>query len=328
MKTFESFASSLNSLNEGNFEDIALKLFQFQALHNPVYHSYLQFLKIDPKKVNSITQIPFLPISLFKTHSIKTNDWQSEATFLSSGTTAQNRSRHEVWSMSFYLKHARKTFESQFGSLSDYHIVALLPSYLERQGSSLIAMVDHFIKATHSAESGFYLYNHSDLLNRIENLKSSHRKTILWGVSFALLDLAETGPHDLHHCMIFETGGMKGRRKELIREEFHDILKRKLNAGEIYSEYGMTELMSQGYSMGKGYFTSPSWMKIIIRDVNDPFELGLKDQTGGINVIDLANFHSCAFIETQDLGRVSQDGSFEVIGRFDNSDIRGCNLLI
>lgn len=328
METFKSFIGSLNNINDQNFPDIALALFRFQAEHNPVYRAYLNALRINPNGVEAVDEIPYLPITLFKNQSVKTGQWDPVEVFTSSGTTSSLTSKHEVWNMDFYLTHAQRIFESRFGPLSQYHILALLPSYLERKGSSLIAMMNHFIQATGSAESGFYLHDHARLLQHAERLKSSSRKTILWGVSFALLDLADQGPVDLSHCMVFETGGMKGRRKELIREEFHQTLKERLKSAPIYSEYGMTELMSQAYSLGNGYFQAPAQMKIVIRDVNDPFSKGKIGATGGINVVDLANFHSCAFIETQDLGRVTETGEFEVLGRFDNSDLRGCNLLV
>ena len=328
METFKSFIASLNTINEDNFTDIALALFRFQVEHNSVYRAYVNALNINPNGVETVDQIPFLPITFFKHHAIKTGQWQPVETFVSSGTTSYATSQHQVWDMEFYLSHAQRIFEKRFGSLSQYHILALLPSYLERKGSSLIAMMNHFIQATGSTESGFYLRDYPQLLQKAEQLKSSPRKTIIWGVSFALLELAEQGPHDLRHCMIFETGGMKGRRKELIREEFHQILNDRLKTSPIYSEYGMTELMSQAYSLGNGYFQPSAQMKIVIRDINDPFSKGKIGQTGGINVVDLANFHSCAFIETQDLGRVTETGEFEVLGRFDNSDLRGCNLLV
>ncbi len=327
MERFKSFASSLYSVNETNFNDIALEVFHFQAQYNPVYNAYITALGRDHRKVNTIQDIPFLPISFFKTQSIKTGEWNPEVEFLSSGTTEIIASRHEVWNLDFYLSIAERIFEEQFGPLDQYHIFALLPSYLERKGSSLISMIEHFIKKSKSRISGFYLKNHDELISVLKD-KNQDRKVILWGVSFALLDLAELGKLDLSQCMIFETGGMKGRRKEMVREEFHRYLKERFNANHIHSEYGMTELLSQAYSKGEGYFTAPAWMKIIIRDINDPFAIGLKGKTGGINVIDLANFHSCAFIETQDLGNLGQDGRFEVLGRFDNSDLRGCNLLV
>ncbi len=248
--------------------------------------------------------------------------------FTSSGTTGAITSRHVVPSLSFYLENCKRNFEFFFGSLSDYHILALLPSYLEREGSSLIAMVNFFIQKSESAHGGFYLNNYETLLEKIDQLRRDNRKVLLLGVSFALLELAEKFEVDLSHCMIMETGGMKGRRREMTREELHDFLQRRFNVKTIFSEYGMTELMSQAYSLGKGVYRTPPWMKVVIRDINDPFARELPGKTGGLNIIDLANLHSCAFIETQDLSKMAQDGSFEVLGRFDNSDIRGCNLLV
>lgn len=316
------------SLNEGNFEDIALQIFNFQAQHNITYRDYLKHLGVDLALVKSIAHIPFLPITFFKTHNIQSGAWNANVVFTSSGTTGDQRSKHLVWSNTFYQKITERIFTNAFGPPSDFHFLALLPSYLERDGSSLIAMMDYFIRQSKSPWSGFYLRNTNELIQKIESLRGSDRKVVLWGVSFALLELAEKGPFDWSHCMVFETGGMKGRRKELIREELHEILKAGFRVPIIHSEYGMTELMSQAYTQPDGYFRCPPWMKIVIRDINDPFT-GISDgKTGGINVVDLANFHSCSFIETQDLGAAFKNGTFQVLGRFDNSDIRGCNLLI
>ena len=328
MHTFKSFEEVLSTVNETSFEDIALRLFRFQAKHNLVYRDYLKHLKINPNSISSLHDIPFLPISFFKTHKVITGTWSTETIFTSSGTTGTSTSRHHVASLSFYLTHSERIFERFFGSLDQFHILALLPSYLEREGSSLIYMVDYFIKKSQSPHSGFYLNDFDALLTKLEFIKHSDKKVLLLGVSFALLDLAEKHEVDLINCIVMETGGMKGRRKELVRQELHEILTQRLHVPVIYSEYGMTELMSQGYSFGNGTFRLPAGMKIYLRDVNDPFTLSKSGKTGLINVIDLANFHSCAFIETQDLGRMIEDGSFEVLGRIDNSDARGCNLLV
>ena len=328
LESFKHIISSIPSVNESNFEDIALQIFQFQAVNNPVYHSYLSSLHLNPVKIASLSQIPFLPISFFKTHEVVSGRWIPEKEFFSSGTTGMMASKHLVWSLPFYLSNAEETFKRFFGPLTDYHILALLPSYLEREGSSLIAMMAHFIKQSQSADSGFYLFNRDDLVRKIELLKTSHKKVIVWGVSFALLDLAEKFEIDLSHCIIIETGGMKGRRKEWIREELHEFLCKRLNVKIIGSEYGMTELMSQAYSVGNGQYRSPQCMKIVIREMNDPFAPLSYNRVGGLNIIDLANFHSCSFIETQDLGKTTADGYFEVLGRMDNSDLRGCNLLV
>jgi len=327
LDTFKSFRDTLYSVNEQNFEDIALRLFRFQAKNNPVYSQYLQYLKCPVAEITSIQKIPFLPIGFFKTHEIKTGEWLPQVEFTSSGTTGMSTSRHAVNDLSYYLNLSEYIFKQFYGSANEFHFLALLPSYLERTGSSLIAMMDHLIKQSKSPHSGFYLHNHADLVKKLNALRGADRPIILWGVSFALLDLAEAYELDLHDCIVLETGGMKGRRKEWIRDELHLFLTKRFNIEAVHSEYGMTELMSQAYSKGGGYYQTPSWMKVLVRDINDPF-LVVNSKVGGINVIDLANFHSCAFIETQDLGRIGQNGSFEILGRIDNSDVRGCNLLV
>jgi hypothetical protein len=326
VETFKSFETQLYHLNDLCFDDIAVELFQLQAIHNPVYRHYLESLRVNPKSVNTLTGIPFLPISFFKTHLIQTHHWKPEAEFVSSGTTEKTASRHLIRDMSFYLNHARRCFESFFGDIKHYHFLALLPSYLERKNSSLVAMIDHFIRESQSTYSGFYLTNYDKLLRDIEALRGDSRKVILWGVSFALLDLAEFEP-DLSHCMVFETGGMKGRRREVTRAELYETLKRSFHVGEIFSEYGMTELLSQCYSMGSGIFKPPASVRILIRETTDPFHVGT-ESVGGINVVDLANFHSVAFIETEDMGKIAGESGFEVMGRLDNSEVRGCNLLV
>lgn len=315
------------AVNDSNFEDIAIRLFRFQAENSLVYNRYLQNLKVNPSKIDKIEGIPFLPISFFKTQNIKTGSWTPEVEFSSSGTTGSQTSRHAVADLNFYLKHAEKTFERFYGQLQQYHVLALLPAYLERSGSSLIAMIDHFIKMSGSEHSGFYLYNHNELVRKIEVLKSSSRKILVWGVSFALLDLAEHFEIDLSNAIVMETGGMKGRRQEITRQELHAFLNQRFNMAVIHSEYGMTELLSQAYSKGNGYYQMPPWMKVVIREINDPF-CYVSNKIGGVNVIDLANFRSCAFIETQDLGKTIETGELEILGRIDNSDIRGCNLLV
>ena len=328
MHTFKSFEEILYTVNAATFADIALELFHHQAENNRVYNAYLKYLKVNPATISSLEQIPFLPVSFFKSHEVVTGKWQPEATFTSSGTTGTSTSRHLVQSLSFYQRHSERLFEGFFGPLNQFHILALLPSYLEREGSSLIYMVDYFIKQSKSEYSGFYLHNLDALVKQLELLQNSDRKVLLLGVSFALLDLAEKGQIDIRNCVVMETGGMKGRRKELIREELHAILTKQFNVPVIHSEYGMTELLSQGYSFGNGVFRLPESMKIVLKDVNDPFAAVKSGKTGVINVIDLANNYSCAFIETQDLGRMREEGSFEILGRADNSDARGCNLLV
>jgi Acyl-protein synthetase, LuxE len=328
LNTFKSFESKLYTVNDQSFTDIALELFHFQASNNAVYKAFIKNLSIDPRDITSLEQIPFLPISFFKHSLLKTGDWDAEVIFTSSGTGAGNTSQHAVFSLEFYLQHALKTFEFFFGPVTGFHILALLPSYLERQGSSLIAMIDYFIRQSTSSFSAFYLYDQEQLVRDIQRLEQDKRKVIIWGVSFALLDLAEKHQIDLSTEMIIETGGMKGRRKEITRAELHDILGTALSARKIYSEYGMTELLSQAYTRGDSRFACPPWMKVLVRELSDPLEKGIVGETGGINVIDLANFRSIAFIETEDLGKAYANGTFEVLGRMDNSDIRGCNLLL
>lgn len=308
--------------------DIALRVFRFQAGHNPVYGKYINHLRINPADVRSLADIPFLPISFFKTHAVKTGEWTEETLFSSSGTTGATTSIHPVADLDFYLSHSERCFTDFFGALNDYHIFALMPSYLERQGSSLIAMLENFIRKTESAYSGFYLYNHDKLARDLSSAKKDNKKIILWGVSFALLDFAEKHSLDLSGSMLIETGGMKGRRKEMTRYELHKLLKERFNVSGVHSEYGMTELLSQAYTRGADRFYPPPWMKIIVRDTTDPLEKGLISRAGGLNVIDLANFKSVSFIETEDAGKVDADGSFEVLGRLDNSDVRGCNLMV
>lgn len=330
MQDFKSFSESLTFLNDRNYEDFAIDLFQFQAFENEIYRKYLKARKIDPKGIKSLDRIPFLPIRFFKDFPIISGELKKFTSFYSSsGTTGMITSKHFIWSESWYLKHAQWIFEKEYGSLTDFHVLALLPAYLERPGSSLVAMAQHFIDQSKSEHSGFYLYDQEELLFKLSQLKDDSRKVLLLGVTFGLLDLAESGKRftKMDNLVVMETGGMKGRRKEMIREEVHDILKSFFQVENIHSEYGMTELMSQAYSRGEGKYTLPSTMRVMLRDVNDPFSWSARSQ-GGINVIDLANFHSCAFIETQDLGRFDENGYLEVLGRFDNSEIRGCNLLV
>lgn len=326
MQTFESFARDLYPLNDHSFEEIALNLFRFQAENNPVYRTYLTSLGVAGKEIKSTRNIPFLPISFFKSHNVVSGEWTPELMFSSSGTGGQAVSRHSIPSLPFYLRHSQKIFEEIFGPLHQFHILCLLPSYLERTGSSLVAMASHFIQQSKSPFSGFYLNDLERLVTQLEELKGE-RKVLLLGVSFALLDLADQFEIDLHHCMVMETGGMKGRRQEITRQELHEILRKNMNIENVYSEYGMTELLSQAYSLGDGIFHCPPSFRVIIKEVNDP--LAAETHAAGIiNVIDLANAHSCAFIETQDLGRFDQNGHFEVLGRMENSDVRGCNLMV
>lgn len=328
MDTFKSFNGDLYSVNDGNFGDIALQLFHFQIQNNHIYRAYVHHLGVDPKRVSTLEQIPFLPISFFKNQDLRTGAWTPETSFASSGTTGQRTSAHPVRSLRFYHEHSMRCFEYFFGDLSQFHFLALLPSYLERGDSSLVAMIQNFIEKSRSNVSGFYLNNTDELMKDLDRAKTDGKKTVLWGVTFALLDLAERYHPDLGHCLIFETGGMKGRRQEITRQELHSRLKRAFGTDKIYSEYGMTELFSQAYTRGENAFFCPPWMKILGRDISDPMEKGLLNDTAGINVIDLANADSIAFIETEDIGRVYADGSFEVLGRLDNSDVRGCSLMV
>lgn len=328
MNTFKSFEDLLPTVNAQTFDEIALALFQFQARANTVYASYLKALRLHPEKINHVSEIPFLPIRFFKNYTIKTASWQEETYFSSSGTTGSHSSNHAIYNLSAYLHHTQQIFERNFGSLQQYHLLALLPSYLERGQSSLVAMIDHFIKQTKSPKSGFYLNNYEQLVEDVADLKKTEKKVIVWGVTYALLDVAEKFSPAWQDVLVFETGGMKGRRQEITREALHIQLKSTLRIDKVYSEYGMTELLSQAYTKGGNLFYPSHSMKIIIRDITDPLKKGLLCETGGINVIDLANLRSIAFIETEDLGKIDQNGCFEVLGRSDNSDIRGCNLLV
>lgn len=283
---------------------------------------------MDVDAVKNIAQIPFLPISFFKTHTIQSNTAQPETIFTSSGTTGIITSRHFVTDIDWYRQSFRKAFELFYSDIKKYAILALLPSYLEREGSSLIYMADDLIKQSENPDSGFYLYNHDELYHKLISQQQAGKPTLLIGVTFALLDFVEQYQINFPELIVMETGGMKGRRKEMIREELHAQLCAGFNVSAIHSEYGMTELLSQAYSKGNGIFNCPQWMQVLIRDTNDPLSLIGQGKTGGINVIDLANINSCSFIATQDLGKQYADGSFEVLGRFDNADIRGCNLLI
>lgn len=309
------------------FEQKALETFKFQAKNCAVYAEFISFLNVDVNAVKSITDIPFLPIQFFKTHEIVANQNKIQQTFLSSGTGG-TQSQHFVTDASLYKESYRNGFKHFYGNIEEYTVLALLPSYLERNGSSLIYMVDDLIKKSKNAESGFFLKNTQKLTKTIKKSLKSNKKLLILGVSYALLDLVESQQFDLKNAIIMETGGMKGRRKEMIREELHNILCKGFGVSEIHSEYGMTELLSQAYSKGNGVFETPNWMKILVRDTEDALTLLPNGKTGGINVIDLANINSCSFIATQDLGKKLTENTFEILGRFDNSDIRGCNLLV
>lgn len=310
------------------FEPLALETFRYQAEENLVYKKYLSLLKVQPSSVKGLSDIPFLPIQFFKTHPVLTSKNEIEHTFLSSGTTGMTQSRHLVTDLKLYEESYQKGFAHFYGAIEAYTVLALLPSYMERAGSSLIYMVEDLIQKSKNSDSGFYLHNREELKEKLCKLDSEGKKVLLMGVSFALLDLIEKHTFSLQNTIVMETGGMKGRRKEMIREELHAELKKGFGVSMIHSEYGMTELLSQAYSKGNGIFETPPWMQILVRDTEDPLSLLSHGKTGGINVIDLANQNSCSFVATQDLGKTHADGTFEVLGRFDNSDIRGCNLLL
>ncbi len=310
------------------FEKIALKVFRYQYERNLVYHEFCLHLKVEKQEVKSLLQIPFLPIQFFKSHEVVSGENPIQTTFTSSGTTGLTTSKHFVSDLSLYENSYRQAFSGFYGNIEDYVLLALLPSYLEREGSSLIYMVKDLIEKSNHPESGFYLHNLDDLSAKLINLDRSGQNVILIGVTYALLDLIEKQKFTLQNTIIMETGGMKGKRKELIREELHEILCRGFGVSQIHSEYGMTELLSQAYSLGNGFFECPPWMQILIRDTEDALHYMADGKTGGINVIDLANLYSCSFIATQDLGKKNPNATFEVLGRFDNSDIRGCNLMV
>ncbi|MEZ5197074.1 MAG: acyltransferase [Bacteroidales bacterium] len=308
------------------FNVLALKIFRYQYLNNPIYQQYVDFHVKDIASVSSYLEIPFLPIEFFKTHKVYSENHPIKKIFTSSGTSGENTSKHYIADTSLYKKSFLSGFNHFYGPPESYIILALLPSYLEREGSSLVYMAEKLVKLSGNQDSGFYLNNLPDLAKML--LKTKGQKTILLGVSFALLDLSLQYELDLPGLIVMETGGMKGRAKEITRYELHQTICEKLGVPSVHSEYGMTELLSQAYSKGNGVFNTPPWMKVLIRDINDPKTLLNNTKSGGINIIDLANIYSCSFIATQDLGKLNEDGSFEVLGRFDSSDIRGCNLLI
>ncbi|HBK72463.1 MAG TPA: acyl transferase [Flavobacteriaceae bacterium] len=318
----------LSVQTDDDFEQLALQIFKHQAVNNVVYSQFLKHLNISILSVKHLKDIPFLPIQFFKSHKVLSSTQKPQETFTSSGTTGSLTSKHYVTDLSIYENSYLKAFTRFYGEIEEITVLALLPSYLERNGSSLIYMVDDLIKKSNNTESGFFLNNLDELAQKLIKLTKKGQKTLLIGVSFALLDLIKTYQFQLKNTIVMETGGMKGRRKELIRTELHNILKKGFGVENIHSEYGMTELLSQAYSDGNGIFKTPPWMKIVIRDTEDPLQLLSNNQTGGINIIDLANVNSCSFIATQDLGKVYSNSTFEVLGRFDNSDIRGCNLML
>jgi phenylacetate-coenzyme A ligase PaaK-like adenylate-forming protein len=330
LKDIQNRVFKLNSeSNDDEFNEVALAIFKYQCEHNLVYRAYILGLKVNSNDINHYSKIPFLPIEFFKTQRVVCQPPnQHTVCFTSSGTTGQIASSHYVNDVSIYKSAFNLGFELFYGKPSNYCILALLPNYLERTGSSLVYMFDDLIKTSDHPKRGFYLNNYDELIETIDYLKKNRQKTILLGVTYALLDLAEAGVELTDDFIVMETGGMKGRRKEMLKEELHQILKQAFNINSIHSEYGMTELLSQAYSHQNGLFKCSPWMKVLIRDVNDPFCYVKSGKGGGVNVIDLANINSCSFIETKDLGKVHEDGNFEILGRFDNSDLRGCNLMI
>ncbi|WP_417350926.1 acyl transferase [Flavobacterium alkalisoli] len=310
------------------FEKITLKVYRHQYDNNAVYRNFCELLGKDRQNVKSIHEIPFLPIQFFKSHDVVSTTNPAQITFTSSGTTGMTTSRHLVTDLSYYEDSFRLAFSQFYGNIEDYTVLALLPSYLEREGSSLIYMVEDLIERSNNPDSGFYLHNYDELIQKLTALDNSGQNVLLIGVTYALLDLTEKQDFNLKNTIIMETGGMKGKRREMIREELHEILCKGFDVSKVHSEYGMTELLSQAYSMGDGIFECPPWMDILIRDTEDALSYVDTGKTGGINVIDLANINSCSFIATQDLGKKHPNQSFEVLGRFDNSDIRGCNLMV
>ncbi len=331
MNVINNLAEDIFAQPDLDFEQKALEIFRLQYQYNIVYRNYVDALGIKPDVVQSVATIPFLPIRFFKTHKVVTTDFNPQLIFESSGTTATINSKHYVKDAVIYEKSFGHAFKKFYGNPADWCIIGLLPSYLERQNSSLVYMVNKLIKASRHVHSGFYLNEFSQLSDVLKLMETGKQKTLLIGVTFALLDFAMMHPMPLQYTTLMETGGMKGRRKEMIREEVHSLLKNAFGLAAIHSEYGMTELLSQAYSKGNGLFEAPRWMKILIRDEEDP--LTIKTFTSGsvngvVNIIDLANIYSCSFIATDDLGTLYPDGSFEIKGRMDNADLRGCSLLV
>jgi phenylacetate-coenzyme A ligase PaaK-like adenylate-forming protein len=314
--------------NQKQFEKVALKVFRFQYENNAVYRDFCELLNVEKGSVKSLHQIPFLPIQFFKSHDVLSSSDDIQVTFTSSGTTGMTTSNHLVPDVSVYEQSYQNAFSEFYGNIEDYAVLALLPSYLEREGSSLIYMVNDLIERSNNPNSGFYLHNYDELTAKLIELDTSGQNVLLIGVTYALLDLIELQKFTLNNTIVMETGGMKGQRKEMIREELHELLCDGFGVNSIHSEYGMTELLSQAYSLGNGIFECPNWMSVLIRDTEDALTYVDYGKTGGINVIDLANINSCSFIATQDLGKRHGNNSFEVLGRFDNSDIRGCNLMV
>lgn len=328
MSSLNDIKNTLVHNEQKSFDDLALKIFNYQFQNNQIYREYAQNLGVIPTKVNALEQIPFLPIEFFKSFEVKSGSWQAQRKFLSSGTTSSKRSGHLIEDESFYHMVTKDIFEQYYPKIKDTAILALLPSYMEQGDSGLVSMIDFFIKNSNSKFSGYYLYDYDKLSKAIEDAHNNQEPIVLFGVSYALLEYSKCIKNKFPDLVVIETGGMKGRGEDLTKVELHTCLKERFGVEVIHSEYGMTELMSQAYSTGSGQFTMSKWMQILIRDINDPFNFLQKGKIGGINVIDLANIHSCSFVETKDIGVIDKNNRFEILGRIDNSDIRGCNLLI
>ncbi len=324
MSTYPCFSIT----DEASFQEVALQVFRDQSKHLKVYRDYLEALQIDPLTVGRWEDIPYLPIEFFRTREVIKEGLNAEVIFQSSGSTSAQSSKHLVADTTLYVESFMRSFTQTYGDISQFALLALLPSYLQKGDSSLVYMTEHLIQESKNSFSGFYLDDYVSLSKALTKLKDHRQPTLLLGVSYALLDLTEQFPMQFPELIILETGGMKGRRKELVKEELHTILKSGFGVEKIHSEYGMTELLSQAYSTGDGIFNCPPWMKVRIREMNDPFHFVDHQKTGGVCVTDLANLNSCAFIATQDLGRLYPNGSFEILGRFDDAEARGCNLLV
>jgi phenylacetate-coenzyme A ligase PaaK-like adenylate-forming protein len=314
--------------DEASFQEVVLQVFKEQSKEVKVYREYLAAINVDPLSISKWEDIPYLPIEFFRTREVIKEGQTAELVFQSSGSTSATSSKHFISDPSLYIESFKRGFQLYYGNITEYALLALLPSYLQKGDSSLVFMTDHLIRESKNSMSGFYLDNYSSLADALNTLKEHRHKTILLGVSYALLDMAEQFPMQFPDLIIMETGGMKGRRKELVKDELHSILKNGFGVEKIHSEYGMTELLSQAYSSGDGIYSCPPWMKVRIREMNDPFQYVGYGKTGGVCITDLANVNSCAFIATQDLGRLYPNGTFEILGRFDDSEARGCNLLV
>ena len=320
-------ADKIFNVDDKNFEQIAFEVFQFQYTNNNIYKSYCDLLEKTPSNIGDISSIPFLPISFFKSHSVICTK-KYDKVFHSSGTTNENLSKHYVSDIHIYEQSFLKNFIDNYGDPKDYVILGLLPNYMENENSSLIYMVNNLIELSKSNDSGFFLKEYDFIIEKMKSLARENKKIILIGVSYALLDLTESKNLNFENTIIIETGGMKGRRREMIKKELHETLKERTGLKKIHSEYGMTELLSQAYSKGDGIFSCPNWMRVFIRDINDPNFLYSNNKSGGINIIDLANINSCSFIATEDMGSLHKNGNFEIMGRIDHADTRGCNLLV